>query len=177
MTPELIRRLRETIMPGMQVLRDKCFVNGAHTHAQKERKSFLGEPLQLLVGTHTLSHKWLIIRTYYRSKSGSVDLIGGKWMVRKTKFFFFPTYAYFKNENNPCFPWERARWIYFLFVHRFPVNEARAMVISEWFFWTMVQFHWGTQPLRDDTASPSTWCWQLLWWIWQAPIINAKWLF
>lgn len=57
MTPELIRRLRETIMPRMQVLRDKCFVNGAHTHAQKERKSFLGEPLQLLVGTHTLSHK------------------------------------------------------------------------------------------------------------------------
>lgn len=50
---------------------------------------------------------------------------------KKNKVLFFPTYAYFKNENNPRFPWERAWWIYFLFVHRFPVNEARAMVISE----------------------------------------------
>lgn len=57
MTPELIRRLRETIMPGMQVLRDKCFVNGAHTHAQKERKKVLpgGAPAAFSGDTHALT--------------------------------------------------------------------------------------------------------------------------
>lgn len=57
MTPELIRRLRETIMPGMQVLRDKCFVNGAHTHEPAVPAAFSGDThalTQMTDYTHVL---------------------------------------------------------------------------------------------------------------------------